>query len=560
LAKGRLDTSTYSRSMTGLSTANEAQPGQKLETDGSSGYGSGSDADVTTAGLRSRSGKKVDCGISLAATSATESHSSGSDVDEMPEKIGQPSCTAQAGPVASKNGSLAARTKTLMAMLCLWSFAPVLVLMALVAWFRHRIFGGAFQKGSSADKKQLRILVTGGKMSKSSAVARAVGRDGHKVFTAEIMPYSLCHTRFCSYVSKHYVLPRPTVQPKEWLAAVQAIVKEQNIDLIIPCTAPVESSAYAHLRERLPSHVRVFAFDGPTSDELDNKYTFNQVLVKAGLSCPETVHMECLQDAVDFFKEFEARPDDGKRFIVKPAVYDPKARTEILFLPIADKQKQMEYLESRNATKAVPYVIQEVLNEPEFGSYAIYNKGNLVGFEFFESAASCLVYKQLKKQYDQVLELCKGLGQAMNLTGQLTLDLMHTNSGELVPIECNPRIHSAVCTLEGHKNMGAIFADPDCAPQSTEEIVTSKPDTFRYWIMDQVFLMAGFWKPKSCFKLTLSQMVSGGDAILCGDDPLPFLAMYLVQIPSLLALELLAGTEWLKIDFCIGKIVKEGGD
>jgi hypothetical protein len=39
-----------------------------------------------------------------------------------------------------------------------------------------------------------------------------------------------------------------------------------------------------------------------------------------------------------------------------------------------------------------------------------------------------------------------------------------------------------------------------------------------------------------------------------------FLAMYLVQIPSLLMLELLAGTEWLKIDFCIGKIVKEGGD
>merc|ERR1719440_691397 len=432
--------------------------------------------------------------------------------------------------------------------------------MAFFAWLKQLVIGGAFEKGDSAEKKKLNILVTGGKMTKASAVARAVGRDGHTVFTAEIMPYKFCHTRFCRYVSKHYVLPRPTLQPKEWEDAIQSIVKEQDIDLIIPCTAPVESSAYAHLRERLPSHVRVFAFDGATSDVLDNKYTFNQELVKGGLACPETAKMECVNDAVKFFKARENKPDDGKRFIVKPAVYDPKARKEILFLPIEDKQRQMEYLKSRNASKAVPYVIQEVLNEPEYGSYAIYNNGHLTGFEFFESAASCLVYSQLQKQRDQVMELSKGLGKAMNLTGQLTLDLMHTATGELVPIECNPRIHSAVCTLEGHKNMGAMFADPDHKPTTNTEIVTSKPNTFQYWLMDQVFLMAGFWKPKNCFKLSLAEMAKGGDAILCGDDPMPFLAMYLIQIPSLLMLELFAGTEWLKIDFCIGKIVKEGGD
>merc|ERR1712224_634963 len=67
-----------------------------------------------------------------------------------------------------------------------------------VAWIRQLIFRRSFEKGSSAEKKQLRILVTGGKMSKASAVARAVGRDGHKVFTAEIMPYQFCHTRFCN--------------------------------------------------------------------------------------------------------------------------------------------------------------------------------------------------------------------------------------------------------------------------------------------------------------------------------------------------------------------------
>merc|ERR1712176_613517 len=381
------------------------------------------------------------------------------------------------------------------------------------------------------------------------------------VFTAEILPYRFCHTRFVSYVSKHYVLPRPTVEPEAWEAKIQAIVAEQNIDLIIPCTASIESSAYAHLRKRLPAHVRVFAFDGPTSDKLDNKFTFNQVLVNAQLQCPETANMECLEDALRFFERREALPDDGKRYIVKPSVYDPKSHTEILFLPIPDTAKQMEYLKSRNASKTVPYVIQEVLENPEYGSFAIFNKGALTGFEFFESAASCLVYRQVQdKRFKQVLELNKGLGKAMNLTGQLTLDLMHTAEGDMVPIECNPRIHSAVCTLEGHKNIGTAYTDPDYVPACDAEVVTSQPETFRYWVMDQLFLMAGFWKPKNCFKLSLAEMFKGTDAILAGDDPLPFLAMYLVQIPSLLILELMAGKDWLKVDFCIGKIVKEGGD
>merc|ERR1719238_1832204 len=226
-----------------------------------------------------------------------------------------------------------------------------------------------------------------------------------------------------------------------------------------------------------------------------------------------------------------------------------------------DKEKQLEYLRSRNARKDVPYVIQEVLSAPEYGSFAMFNNGALTGFEFFESAASCLVYRQhAGKHFDQVLELNRGLGKAMNLTGQLTLDLMHTASGDLVPIECNPRIHSAICTLEGHQELGAAYTEPEQMPSESEKVVKSQPETFRYWVMDQLFLKAGFWKHKNCFKLTFSEMVTGTDALLHGDDPMPLLAMYLIQIPSLLGLELLSGQPWLKVDFCIGKIVKEGGD
>jgi hypothetical protein len=310
--------------------------------------------------------------------------------------------------------------------------------------------------------------------------------------------------------------------------------------------------------------VRVFAFDGDVSDVLDNKYSFNQELVKAGVSCPETANMESLEDAEKFFhgETNSNRTRDGTKYIVKPAVYDPAARSDILFLPIDDAKRQREYLASRRASKKTPYVIQEVLSEPELGCYAIFNKGELTGFELFKSAASCLVYQQFpdKAKWNDVRELCRGLGKSMGLTGQLTLDVMYNSKGELVPIECNPRIHSAVCIMEGHPALGALLTDPNYTPASCKDIACANPTKFRYWSMDQLFLMLGFWKAKNCIKLSVPEMMKGSDALLHGDDPMPFLAMYLLQIPSLLLGEVAPATPWLKVDFCIGKIVKEGGD
>jgi hypothetical protein len=40
-----------------------------------------------------------------------------------------------------------------------------------------------------------------------------------------------------------------------------------------------------------------------------------------------------------------------------------------------------------------------------------------------------------------------------------------------------------------------------------------------YWIMDQIFLMLGFWEPKNCFKLSFRQ-------VLRGREPWAFLVVF----------------------------------
>ncbi len=52
----------------------------------------------------------------------------------------------------------------------------------------------------------------------------------------------------------------------------------------------------------------------------------------------------------------------------------------------------------------------------------------------------------------------------------------------------------------------------------------------------------------------------GTEAVLDGHDPLPFLALHHLHLPSLLLQNLVAGRPWLKVDVNIGKLVEPAGD
>jgi hypothetical protein len=58
----------------------------------------------------------------------------------------------------------------------------------------------------------------------------------------------------------------------------------------------------------------------------------------------------------------------------------------------------------------------------------------------------------------------------------------------------------------------------------------------------------------------LQILVNGKDAIFEWDDPLPFLMVHHWQIPLLLLGSFRRGSEWIRIDFNIGKLVELGGD
>ena len=77
-----------------------------------------------------------------------------------------------------------------------------------------------------------------------------------------------------------------------------------------------------------------------------------------------------------------------------------------------------------------------------------------------------------------------------------------------------------------------------------------------YWIYHELWrLITG---PDRGARLAVIRR--GKDAIFDWNDPLPFLMVHHLQIPWLLAGNLVRRKDWIRIDFNIGKLVEPAGD
>lgn len=403
--------------------------------------------------------------------------------------------------------------------------------------------------------RRLRVLVTGAKMSKSSWVLRMLGKAGHDVWCGEVSTYYLNHTQFSKYCKGYKVLPRPEKDTKAWLKELRKIVDELQIDLIVPCTSPVESVYYAKLeKEQFPC--KIFFIQGETCEILDDKYRFSEYARANGLTVPETHRISKEGQVADIVK---ANPN--KDYIIKPIDYDSVLRIDLKTINAQTLPHLGDYMASRRISEKKPFVLQERLDATdEHGCFAIAWDGQLLAFTLFPSDPSCLVYETAEKGYDDTLEFTRALCEKLNLTGMFCMDFLPNKDGKLLAIECNPRIHSGSVVLSKSPCVGNLISGEERNKLLLCRDVLARNEKY-YWAFDQPMKKMGFWK--SGISLPVSEWFNSTSswALWDDEDPWPFFGMYHVQIPSLLIQDLWYGEwEWTKIDFCIGKMVKVGGD
>ena len=446
--------------------------------------------------------------------------------------------------VSGRISAIALNLGTLLLLLLLLPFNLTAILLSVIG---KAISGSSanVDRVSSTDKK--RILITGAKMTKALQLARSFYRDGHEVYLVETHKYWLSGHRFSRAVRGFFTVPVPELDPEGYCQALVAIAQQKNIDLFVPVSSPIASYYDSLAKKALEPYCESIHLDPEVTAILDDKHAFCSKARELGLSAPKVFRITDPQQILDF--DFDS---DGSKYIVKSIPYDSVLRLDLTRLPFEGME---EYVRSLPISEAKPWVMQEFIRGREYCFHATARKGKI-------RLHCCSLSSPFQVNYEQVdnpaiYQWVETFIREMNLTGQICFDVIQVEDGTVYPIECNPRLHSAITMFHDHPGVGSAYLfDGEPGAEPITPLLDSKPT---YWTYHELWRLLSI-RSWSDLKAWWHKITKGTDAILSADDPLPFLMLHNWQIPLLLLDNLRRLKGWVKIDFNIGKLVEIGGD
>lgn len=386
------------------------------------------------------------------------------------------------------------------------------------------------------------ILISGGKMTKALQLARSFHAAGHRVVLAESAKYRLTGHRFSRAVDRFYALPKP--ESPGYTNALAAIVRAEAVDVYVPVSSPVASYYDALAKPVLSRYCEVLHEDADMVGKLDDKYEFSVLAASLGLPVPDA-HRVCSPGQVEDF-DFGPAPEP---YILKSIPYDPVHRLDLTTLPRPTAQETAAFARSKPISAGTPWIMQGLVRGREYCTHSTVRDGKVQVYCCCESSAFQVNYEMADKP--EIEAWVRGFVGPLKLTGQVSFDFIQAADGRVYAIECNPRTHSAITMFYNHPGLAAAYLDPG-APAVTPT-AGSRPT---YWIYHELWrLITG---PDRGARLRVIRR--GKDAIFDWNDPLPFLMVHHLQIPWLLAGNLIRGKDWIRIDFNIGKLVEAAGD
>ncbi|KAF6265263.1 hypothetical protein COO60DRAFT_1457169 [Scenedesmus sp. NREL 46B-D3] len=225
----------------------------------------------------------------------------------------------------------------------------------------------------------------------------------------------------------------------------------------------------------------------------------------------------------------------GRRFVLKSISYDSVHRADLMLLPCSPA-KLSAYLARPDIsiTQQCPWILQE----------------------FIQLLTRYAVLRRACAGHPAIREWVQAFVQRTNSSGQLCFDFIESSAdGRLYCIECNPRTSSVITEFHDSTQLEAAFAIPEAVNQTVTPLPGSRPV---YWWWNEVARLTS--SPWSYWAAFLSVVSTGVDGVFTARDPWPFIALHYLQVPLLLAGNMLRGNPWKKVDLCIGKVAELYGD
>ena len=294
----------------------------------------------------------------------------------------------------------------------------------------------------------MRVLVTSARLPHAIGVIRRLGEAGHEVYATDTFKSSPgLHSKF---VKERFVTPSPAFDTRDFVARVDEIARDREIDLVLPAFEEVFYLS-KHLSE-LECRDRVYCSDLDTLYRLHNKKTFIELVQELDLPIAPTIiatSKEELRDAANQFEHYFGRAAFSRGGVSLLTNFGPLAGA----VDIDEIEPSTEQ----------PWIIQSFVEGSDFCSYSLAHHGKISAHNTYQHPltiehAGGIVFESIEEP--EIFERSRKIIEHTGYHGSISFDWMRTADGEFYLVECNPRPTAGVFTMESEPYAQALF-EPD---------------------------------------------------------------------------------------------------
>ncbi|TCS96856.1 ATP-grasp domain-containing protein [Hazenella coriacea] len=356
----------------------------------------------------------------------------------------------------------------------------------------------------SINVKKMTILLTGGRAPATLELARLIHDAGHRVIVADSIPTPV--SRYSNAVSRMVLLPAPRTHRKQFLSTLEKVIQEEQVDILIPTCEEVFTVASGLAKLSPLCHV----WTEPLSvlNQLHNKWLFIQTAKQLGFRVPETFQVESIEE----LKFYLQQHGEESKWVIKP-VYSRFASKMFFVTDVNDPLPDIPI------SKQEPWLVQEWIEGSQICTYSLANQGMMTAHTAYRTTFTAGIGSSICFRHSHHNHLQKEVEKWIHhfsFTGQIAFDWIETPSGELVPIECNPRLTSGIHLFSPEDRIDYAF-DP------TYEGKTVIPQQDRRQMLALAMYSYGLSSIRSFvqFKNWLRTVCSSQDVLFRWKDPLP---------------------------------------
>ena len=177
----------------------------------------------------------------------------------------------------------------------IYLYILALMFVPICIWTKLKYY--LFCRSKPRQKNNVKIVITGAKMYKSTLLVKWLGEAGYDIILLETEKFWCSGSRFSKYVSKFYTIPDAITKPKEYVKELVKICKENDAKIFIPACAPATEQLDAVVGNQLEqSGVKVLHAPLDVFEKLNDKHQFCQLMKSMNLAVPESFLVKSNED------------------------------------------------------------------------------------------------------------------------------------------------------------------------------------------------------------------------------------------------------------------------